>query len=90
MKYFILNAPIYSKTEGSWVMVKRLIKQPDGTVTVEGFNDLILSVQPSGAWEWRPLGTAGQYEKATLNGSVIVFDPSSQAPFAYPILSSVV
>ncbi|TAK81831.1 MAG: hypothetical protein EPO09_21835 [Aquabacterium sp.] len=90
MKYFILNAPIYSGKAGIWVMVKSLHKQDDSTVTVEGFNDLILSVQPSGIWEWRPLGTAGNYERATLNGSIIVFDPSTQAPFAYPILSSVV
>jgi hypothetical protein len=71
-------------------MMQDLIKQPDGTVTVLGYNDQILSVQLDGSWQWRPLGTAGDYERATLNGSVIVFDPSTQKPFPYPILLSVV
>ena len=92
MKFFIFNAPLYSGKPGSWILMKDLLKQPDGTVTVQGFNDKILSVQPGGAWHWVPLGTAGNFEKATLNGSMIVYNPSDRTsqPFAYPFIQSVV
>jgi hypothetical protein len=91
MKCFIYNVPLYStKTGGTWVMMKDLIKHDDGTVTVLGFNDMILQVLPDGSWNWAPEGTAGVWERATLNGSVIVFDPSTQAIFPYPIMFSVV
>ena len=90
MKYFLYNTPLYSGKPGLWILMKDLIKQPDGTVTVLGFNDQVLSVQPGGAWHWAPLGTAGQYEKATQNGAMLVFNPSDQTsqPFAYPFITS--
>ena len=92
MKYFIYSMPLYSGKTGTWILMKDLLKQPDGTVTVQGFNDQILSVHPSGSWSWAPLGTAGQYEKATQNGAMLVFNPSDQTsqPFAYPFITSVV
>lgn len=74
-----------------WVCFKQINKLDSGGVTVQTVDDQLLSVQPGGQWETRPLGTHGQYEVATLQGGVILFNPNGNAePFVYPCLLSVV
>lgn len=45
------------------------LTNPDGTV---------LSVQPSGQYETRPAGTAGEYEVAEVAGSTRIYRPGGQ------------
>lgn len=74
-----------------WYCFKQINTLDTGGVTVQTVDDQLLSVQPGGQWETRPLGTHGQYEVATLNGSTIVFNPGGNVmPWVYPCITSVV
>lgn len=72
------------------VTADRLNPQPDGTVTVSNADGTVWSRQPGntdyphGYWEIRPEGAAGSYEKALLQGNVLVFNPIDPAGKAFP------
>lgn len=44
--------------------------------------DGVLSIQPGGAIEHRPVGTDGAYERATLNGTRLVYDVGTPVVFS--------
>lgn len=81
----------------TWMAFKQLNTLPNGGVTVQTFDDQLLSVQPGGQWETRALKqpdgtpTQGQYEVGTLNGGVLAFNPNqNHKPFVYPCVVTVV
>jgi len=47
--------------------------QSGGKVTASRGDGLVLSIQPNGSHEWRPAGTAGPFELATVKGSLLVY-----------------
>lgn len=58
------------------VMAQALVPQADGTVVVVFPDGTLMSVQPGGGVETRPAGmTPGAYEKATLDGKILTFNP---------------
>ena len=54
------------------------IAQDDGTVTFPHPDGGVVSVQPNGDIETRPDGTAGEYEKATIESNKAVFRPQGK------------
>lgn len=59
------------------------------TLTINGSNGDVLSVQPDGTWQPRPAGTAGPYELCGLNGNSLVYCPVGTSKFVYPYFASV-
>ncbi len=58
------------------------VNSVEGGVTLSRADGTVMSVQPDGVVEWRPAGTAGQYEKAQRFGNILVFSPSKSYAFA--------
>ena len=47
---------------------------PNGKVTASLADGRVKSVQPNGDHEWRPAGTAGPYEQATVEGRYLIYN----------------
>ena len=75
----------------NWVIASSLNPQPDGTVTltINPSNGDVLSVQVDGSWQTRPRGTAGPYEKAGINGNILVYCPDDNHIYPYLFLETV-
>tara|TARA_Y100000310_G_scaffold318346_1_gene372280 strand:- start:469 stop:726 length:258 start_codon:yes stop_codon:yes gene_type:complete len=66
-------------------VASRLERLADGSVTVVFEDDTVMSVQPTGAVEHRPAGACGPYERARVQGQLVVFRPRAGGPaFAFP------
>jgi hypothetical protein len=52
-----------------------LLTLPNGNVTVQNVDGTVMSVQPGGAIESRPAGSAGGYEQARASGTLVTFHP---------------
>lgn len=92
MAFYIFNTPVDkpASSQSKYVKFGKLNKQDDGTVTFSYDDGSVLSVQPNGDWQQRPSGSNGQYEKATINGITVTFDPNDGAaqPFIYTFFDS--
>ena len=65
----------------------RLIAQPDGSFTVHyGSGDNVLSVQPDGSFQSRPIGTNGPWESGRKQGNKLIFTDPAYPLGAYAIL----
>jgi hypothetical protein len=67
-----------------------LLPQDDGTVAVlwpsgRAAHDTVLSIQPDGSWQTRPITAIGPWEKARAIGNKLVFWDIAY-PQAYAIL----
>lgn len=61
-------------------LIATINPQPNGQATISNPDGSVVSVQPDGAIESRPAGTAGAYELCTLNGLTVTFQPVSSGP----------
>lgn len=87
MTHVICNSTVLSGLgDGSKVEVN-LNVQSDGSVTLSRSDGLVLAPQPvpGSIWNWNPSGTAGAYEKAKLQGTVISYYPAPGYYWQYPI-----
>jgi hypothetical protein len=57
--------------ESYWELT--LNPQHGGKVTASQPDGRVLSIQPDGKQEWRPSGTAGPFELATVDGQFLVY-----------------
>lgn len=55
----------------------------NGEVVVVKKDGTVLSIQPDGSQESRPAGTSGPYERAKVNGNLIVYQPIPGKVWAY-------
>lgn len=72
-------------TAAPCVSADRLILQPDGQYTMR-VGDAVLSIQPDGTFQTRPLGTAGPWEKGPRVGNKIVLSDPAYPTGSYAVL----
>lgn len=65
-----------------------LLQISDGVFVVSLPDGEVLSCQPDGSFQTRPKGTADAYEKCTVNGSYVTYNPDG-VPFTFAYVPSV-
>ncbi len=68
----------------NWTVVQRVGQTLVADVTTGD----VLSLQPDGAWQTRPKGTAGPFEVCTIDGNIATYNPAG-SPFAFRFLPEV-
>lgn len=70
-------------------VAKQLIAQDGGFFTVGLANGDVLSCQPDGTFQTRPAGTYGDYERCTVNGGYVTYNPLGTTPFTFAYVATV-
>lgn len=61
----------------------------NGTVTLTRTDGLVVSCQPGGVLQTRPAGTAGPYETAVIDGSLVTYCPDGVTAYTFSFASKV-